>query len=52
MQTITPHLWFDKMELKERFAECLLMHTLLSIGLAVLGGLLVIPLGYGIMSLK
>jgi hypothetical protein len=40
------------MEWKERFAECFLMRTLLSIGLAVLGGLAVVPLGYGIMSLK
>ena len=39
-------------ELKERFAEYFLIGTLLSIGLAVLGGLLLAKLWYGTMSLK
>jgi len=39
-------------ELKERFAEYFLVGTLLSIGLAVLGGLLLAKLWYGTMSLK
>jgi hypothetical protein len=39
-------------ELKERFAEYFLIGTLLSIGLAVLGGLVLARLWYGTMSLK
>jgi hypothetical protein len=39
-------------ELKERFAEYFLIGTLLSIGLAVLGGLVLAKLWYGTMSLK
>jgi len=39
-------------ELKERFAEYFLIGTLLSIGLAVLGGLVLVQLWYGTMSLK
>jgi hypothetical protein len=39
-------------ELKERFAEYFLIGTLLSIGLAVLGGLVLVKLWYGTMSLK
>jgi hypothetical protein len=38
--------------LKERFAEYFLIGTLLSIGLAVLGGLVLAKLWYGTMSLK
>jgi hypothetical protein len=39
-------------ELKERFAEYFLIGTLLSIGLAVIGGLVLAKLWYGTMSLK
>jgi len=39
-------------ELKERFAEYFLIGTLLSIGLAVLGGLVLAELWYGTISLK
>jgi Protein of unknown function (DUF3307) len=39
-------------ELKERFAEYFLIGTLLSIGLAVLGGLVLAKLWYGTISLK
>jgi hypothetical protein len=39
-------------ELKERFAEYFLIGTLLSVGLAVLGGLVLAKLWYGTMSLK
>jgi hypothetical protein len=39
-------------ELKERFAEYFLIGTLLSIGLAVLGGLLLAKFWYGTISLK
>jgi hypothetical protein len=39
-------------ELKERFAEYFLIGTLLSIGLAVVGGLVLAKLWYGTMSLK
>jgi hypothetical protein len=39
-------------ELKERFAEYFLIGTLLSIALAVLGGLLLAKLWYGTISLK
>jgi len=39
-------------ELKERFAEYFLIGTLLSIGLAVLGGLVLVKLWYGTVSLK
>jgi hypothetical protein len=39
-------------ELKEGFAEYFLIGTLLSIGLAVLGGLVLVKLWYGTMSLK
>jgi hypothetical protein len=39
-------------ELKERFAEYFLIGTLLSIGLAVLGGLVLARLWYGTISLK
>jgi hypothetical protein len=39
-------------DLKERFAEYFLIGTLLSIGLAVLGGLVLVQLWYGTMSLK
>jgi hypothetical protein len=39
-------------ELKERFAEYFLIGTLLSIGLAVLGGLVLAKLWYGTVSLK
>jgi hypothetical protein len=39
-------------ELKERFAEYFLIGTLLSIGLAVLGGLALAKLWYGTISLK
>jgi hypothetical protein len=39
-------------ELKERFAEYFLIGTLLSIGLAVVGGLLLANLWYGTVSLK
>jgi len=39
-------------ELKERFAEYFLIGSLLSIGLAVLGGLILVHLWYGTMTLK
>jgi hypothetical protein len=39
-------------ELKERFAEYFLIGTLLSVGLAVLGGLVLTKLWYGTISLK
>jgi len=39
-------------ELKERFAEYFLIGTLLSIGLAVIGGLLLVKLWYGTILLK
>jgi len=39
-------------ELKERFAEYFLIGTLLSIGLAVLGGLVLVKLWYGTISLR
>jgi hypothetical protein len=39
-------------ELKERFAEYFLIGTLLSIGLAVIGGLVLASLWYGTISLK
>jgi hypothetical protein len=39
-------------ELKERFAEYFLIGSLLSIGLAVLGGLILAQLWYGTMTLK
>jgi Protein of unknown function (DUF3307) len=39
-------------ELKERFAEYFLIGTLLSIGLAVLGGLILVKLWYGTISLR
>ena len=39
-------------ELKERFAEYFLIGTLLSVGLAVVGGLVLARLWYGTMSLK
>jgi hypothetical protein len=39
-------------ELKERFAEYFLIGTLLSIGLAMLGGLVLARLWYGTISLK
>ena len=39
-------------ELKERFAEYFLIGTLLSIGLAVIGGLVLAKLWYGTISLK
>ena len=39
-------------ELKERFAEYFLIGTLLSIGLAVVGGLVLAKLWYGTISLK
>jgi hypothetical protein len=39
-------------ELKERFAEYFLIGTLLSIGLAVIGGLILAKLWYGTVSLK
>jgi len=39
-------------ELKERFAEYFLIGTLLSIGLAVLGGLVLTKMWYGTISLK
>jgi hypothetical protein len=39
-------------ELKERFAEYFLIGTLLSMGLAVLGGLVLAKLWYGTVSLK
>lgn len=39
-------------ELRERFAEYFLIGTLLSIGLAVLGGLMLAKLWYGTISLK
>jgi hypothetical protein len=39
-------------QLKERFAEYFLTGTLLSVGLAVLGGRVLVQLWYGTMSLK
>jgi hypothetical protein len=39
-------------ELKERFAEYFLIGTLLSIGLAVVGGLVLAKLWYGTITLK
>jgi hypothetical protein len=39
-------------ELKERFAEYFLIGTLLSIGLAVIGGLVLAKLWYGTINLK
>ena len=39
-------------ELKERFAEYFLIGTLLSIGLAVIGGLVLAKLWYGTVSLR
>jgi hypothetical protein len=38
--------------LKERFAEYFLIGTLPSVGLAVIGGLVLAKLWYGTMSLK